>query len=212
MLSQGTKVPGYRQETDVKKNSNKETFAAIKFLIDNWRWQDVPFYLRTGKRMKDAISVITIQFKPVPHQPFPVEASVNWQSNRLVISIQPYMGISLRFQAKQPGLEMLLYPVDMEFNYNESYTSGTPEAYETLLLDIMQGDSTLFMRSDQVEAAWDILMPIINAWESNLSVKFPNYTAGSEGPDDAYALIARDGFNWIINPIGLNEKEPKGKD
>lgn len=205
----GKKVKSYRQEPDVNKNSNKETFAAIKLYIDNWRWQDVPFYLRTGKRMNESITVITIQFRPVPHQSFPTEATGNWQPNRLVLNIQPHMGIRLQFQAKQPGLEMLLYPVDMLFNYSESYTSGTPEAYETLLLDIMRGDSTLFMRADQVEAAWDILMPIINLWEKNPSVDFPNYAAGAQGPQDGEAIIAADGHNWIVMPLVKNDKEQK---
>jgi glucose-6-phosphate 1-dehydrogenase len=197
---EGEKVIGYRDEPDVNKDSNKETFAAVKLLIDNWRWQSVPFYLRTGKRMNETISVITIQFRPVPHQSFPPEATANWQPNRLVLNIQPHMGIRMRFQAKRPGLEMLLTPVDMHFDYSDTYTSGTPEAYETLLLDIMEGDSTLFMRADQVEAAWSILMPIIDAWTNNPSVNFPNYAAGTHGPEDAEALIARDGHNWIVMP------------
>ena len=194
---EGKKVKGYREEPDVNKNSTIETFAAVKLFIDNWRWQEVPFYLRSGKRMNETDSVITIQFKPVPHQSFPAEARGNWQPNRLILNIQPHMGIHMTFQAKRPGLKMLLYPVNMEFNYDESYTSGTREAYETLLLDIMDGDSTLFMRADQVEAAWTALMPIINVWEKNPSVNFPNYDAGSQGPEDAEALIAKDGHTWV---------------
>ncbi len=201
---QGKKVKGYRQEKDVSEKSTKETFAAVKFFIDNWRWQGVPFYLRTGKRMNETTSVITIQFRPVPHQSFPSEATVNWQPNRLVLNIQPYMGIRMRFQAKRPGLKMVLHPVDMQFNYTDSYTSGTPEAYETLLLDIMEGDSTLFMRADQVEAAWKVLMPIINSWEDNPSVNFPNYEAGMQGPEDAETLIAKDGHSWIVMPPEKN--------
>jgi glucose-6-phosphate 1-dehydrogenase len=193
---EGKKVIGYRQEPDVSENSTKETFAAVKLFIDNWRWQGVPFYLRTGKRLNETNSLITIQFKPVPHQSFPSEARGNWQPNRLVMNIQPHMDIRMRFQAKRPGLKMVLYPVEMQFNYNESYTSGTPEAYETLLLDIMEGDSTLFMRADQVEAAWKALMPIINSWEVNPSVNFPNYEAGMQGPEDAEALIAKNGHTW----------------
>lgn len=203
----GKKVKAYRQEPDVSPTSNIETFAAIKFYIDNWRWQGVPFYLRTGKRMDEAISVITIQFKPVPHHSFPVAAIENWQSNKLILNIQPCMGIRLNFQAKQPGLNMLLNPVDMLFNYHDTYTGGTPEAYETLLLDIFQGDATLFMRADQVEAAWALLMPVINAWKGNSSPNFPNYDAGSEGPDDADALIAVDGNNWLTIPFEKNEIE-----
>jgi glucose-6-phosphate 1-dehydrogenase len=197
---EGKKVKGYRQEPDVNKASNIETFAAVKFFIDNWRWQGVPFYMRSGKRLDETISVITIQFRPVPHHSFPVETTENWQPNRLILNIQPHMGIRLRFQAKQPGLKMLLNPVDMLFNYNDAYSGGTPEAYETLLLDILQGDATLFMRADQVEAAWAILMPILEAWKANSSPNFPNYDAGSDGPEDAEALIAKDGHNWIVTP------------
>ena len=196
----GKKVIGYRQEPDVSKDSNKETFAALKLFIDNWRWQGIPFYLRTGKRMNEPISIITIKFKPVPHQAFPLEARGNWLPNMLMLHIQPHMGIHLQFQAKRPGLKMMLSPVDMEFNYDDSFKSGTPEAYETLLLDIMEGDSTLFMRADQVEAAWKVIMPILHNWETNPAVNFPNYEAGTQGPEDAEALIAKDGCSWIVIP------------
>jgi glucose-6-phosphate 1-dehydrogenase len=111
------------------------------------------------------------------------------------------MGIRLRFQAKQPGLNMHLTPVDMLFDYSNTYTVGTPEAYETLLLDVMQGDATLFMRADQVEAAWEILMPVIDTWNANPSINFPNYAAGMQGPEDAEALIAKDGNSWIAMPF-----------
>ncbi|MFN7115296.1 MAG: glucose-6-phosphate dehydrogenase [Saprospiraceae bacterium] len=201
---QGKKVPGYREEAGVAKQSNTETFAAIKFFIDNWRWQGVPFYVRTGKRMSETISVITVEFRPVPHQSFPAVAAENWQPNRLILHIQPQMGIRLTFQAKRPGLKMQLNPVDMLFDYKETYTTGTPEAYETLLLDVMRGDATLFMRADQVEAAWDVLMPIIEKWEANPSVHFPNYAAGSRGPEEAEALIAKDGHTWIAMSFGKN--------
>jgi glucose-6-phosphate 1-dehydrogenase len=188
---QGEKVIGYRQEPDVSKDSIKETFVALKLYIDNWRWQGVPFYLRTGKRLNETASAITIQFKPIPHQAFSAEAIGNWQPNKLILNIQPQMDIQMLFQAKRPGLKMLLHPVTMQFNYIESYTSGTPEAYETLLLDIMEGDSTLFMRADQVEAAWKALMPIINSWEANPPVNFPNYESGMQGPEEAEVLIAK---------------------
>ena len=178
--------------------SSIETFAAVKFFIDNWRWQDVPFYLRTGKRMAEKISVITIQFKPVPHKAFPAESIENWQPNRLTINIQPQKGIRLRFQAKKPGLQMLLNPVEMTFNYNNVFNSESPEAYETLLLDIMLGDATLFMRRDQVESAWEVIMPILDLWQSSSSPDFPNYSSGTWGPEDAEALIARDGNNWSM--------------
>ena len=198
---EGNKVPGYRDEQDVDKNSNTETFAAIKFFIDNWRWQDVPFYLRTGKRMNDSASLIAIQFKPVPHQSFQNETISNLQPNRLVMNIQPEMGIRLQFQAKRPGLKMALAPVEMQFDYSETYHTGTPEAYEILLLDVMLGDPGLFMRADQVEAAWSILMPIIKVWEENPSIGFPNYAAGTQGPEEAEALIAKYGHVWLNSPL-----------
>ena len=194
---QGQEVPGYREENGVKTESNTETFAAIKFFIDNWRWHGVPFYLRTGKRMHQSSSVITIQFKDVPHQIFPTGSSEGWQQNKLIISIQPEMSIRLKMQAKRPGLDMILNPVDMIFDYKGTYTTETPEAYETLLLDTMLGDQTHFMRGDQVEAAWELLMPIINAWATKKSTSFPNYSADSWGPESADALLAKDGFHWF---------------
>ena len=180
---EGKKAKAYRDEPGVDKNSKTETFAAMKLFIDNWRWQGVPFYVRSGKRMNETRSYITIQFKPVPHQSFPAEATGNWQPNSISLNIQPRMTITLSFQAKRPGLQMLLNPVEMLFDYDESYKTGTPEAYETLLLDVMQGDTTLFMRADQVEAAWDVIMPVIKAWELDTPVNFPNYPAGMQGPE-----------------------------
>jgi glucose-6-phosphate 1-dehydrogenase len=203
----GEKVDGYRQEEGVDKESNTETFAAFKFFIDNWRWQNIPFYVRTGKRMHQKSSIISIQFKDVPHLIFPNQSSESWQQNRLIISIQPEMSIRLQVQAKRPGLDMTLNPVDMVFNYDGTYEQDTPEAYETLLLDAMKGDQTLFMRGDQVEIAWDILMPVIENWESKKSISFPNYSADSWGPETAEALIAKDGFHWFTLPIKKTEKK-----
>ena len=180
---EGKKVKAYRDEPGVDPNSKTETFAAMKLFIDNWRWQGVPFYVRSGKRMNESRSYITIRFKPVPHQSFPAEATGNWQPNSITMNIQPRMTITLSFQAKRPGLQMLLNPVDMLFDYDESYKTGTPEAYETLLLDVMQGDTTLFMRADQVEAAWDVIMPVLKAWEADTPVHFPNYASGTPGPE-----------------------------
>jgi glucose-6-phosphate 1-dehydrogenase len=197
----GTKVPGYREEKNVDPDSPTDTFAAVKFFIDNWRWQDVPFYVRTGKRMHQKTTIITIQFRPAPNFAFPPEASQTWRPNRLTISIQPEMDIRLRFQAKRPGQAMILNPVDMIFSYEDAYDGHEPEAYETLLLDVMEGNATLFMRADQVEAAWKIIMPILEAWESRPPVDFPNYAPDSWGPEDAEALIARDGHNWITLPL-----------
>ena len=198
---EGKQVPGYREEENVAKDSNTETFAAIKFFIDNWRWQGVPFYVRTGKRIHQSSSVISIQFRDVPHFVFPKEAAESWQQNRLVISIQPEMSVRLQVQAKRPGLDMVLNTVDMVFDYKGTYTNQGPEAYETLLLDIMMGDQTLFMRGDQVEEAWEILMPVLNSWTNKISLNFPNYSADSWGPELAEALIARDGFHWFTLPV-----------
>jgi glucose-6-phosphate 1-dehydrogenase len=196
----GEEVPGYRQEKNVDKESAVETFAAVKFFIDNWRWQDIPFYVRTGKRMQQKTTIITIQFRPAPNYAFPPEATETWRPNRMTISIQPEMDIRLRFQSKKPGQSMVLNPVEMTFNYKDEYDDHEPEAYETLLLDVMEGNATLFMRSDQVEAAWKIVMPIIEVWDSRPPVDFPNYAPDSWGPEDAEALIARDGRNWVSLP------------
>ncbi|CAN5252157.1 glucose-6-phosphate dehydrogenase [soil metagenome] len=198
---EGKQVPGYREEEKVDPDSNTETFAAIKFFVDNWRWHGVPFYVRTGKRMHQTSSVITIQFRDVPHLVFPAEATESWQQNRLIISIQPEMSIRLQVQAKRPGLDMVLNTVDMVFDYKGTYSSPAPEAYETLLLDTMLGDQTLFMRGDQVEAAWELIMPILNTWQGKKSLNFPNYSADSWGPEIAEALIARDGFHWFSLPL-----------
>ena len=198
---QGKQVPGYREEPKVNPESNTETFAAVKFFIDNWRWQGVPFYLRTGKRLHQSASTITIQFKDVPHLVFPAEATESWQQNRLIISIQPEMSIRLQVQAKRPGIDMVLNAVDMVFDYKGTYTQQAPEAYETLLLDTMLGDQTLFMRGDQVEEGWALIMPILNAWIHKKSLTFPNYSADSWGPESAEALIAREGFTWFTQPI-----------
>ena len=192
----GKEVKGYLQEKGVQKESPTETFVAIKFYVDNWRWKGVPFYLRTGKGMAEKSTIITIDFKSAPDFAFPPEGAETWRANRLTISIQPQMDIRLRFQAKQPGPDMRLLPVDMAFNYSNDDGADHPEAYETLLLDVIEGDATLFMRGDQVEAAWKIISPIQELWASKPPVNFPNYAPGSWGPEDAEALIARDGRNW----------------
>ena len=203
----GKQVVGYREESKVDPDSNTETFAAIKFFVDNWRWQGVPFYLRTGKRLHESSSIITIQFKDVPHIVFSTSSSENWQQNKLLISIQPEMSIRLQVQAKRPGIDMVLNPVDMVFDYKGTYISEAPEAYETLLLDILKGDQTLFMRADQVEEAWDLIMPILETWESKKSINFPNYSSDSFGPELAEALIAKDGFHWFSLPQTSTKKE-----
>ncbi|MCG6863538.1 MAG: glucose-6-phosphate dehydrogenase [Chromatiaceae bacterium] len=194
---QSVEAQGYRDESGVAPDSNSETYAAVKLLVDNWRWQDVPFYLRTGKRLGAAVSEISIRFRDVPHNAFPVNTGFNAQPVRLVIQIQPQEGIILKFMAKEPGSPLRLSPVDMRFAYGEAFSKPSPAAYETLLHDLLQGDATLFMRSDQVQAAWKLLMPIIQTWEGNPAPDFPNYPAGSWGPEAAERLVARDGRAWL---------------
>ncbi|MCQ9633949.1 glucose-6-phosphate dehydrogenase [Chryseobacterium sp. WG14] len=190
----GTEAKGYRQEDGIAADSNTETFAAIKFYLDNERWQDVPFYVRTGKKMKEKHSYITIQFKPLPHSTF--SGSHLLSANRLIINIQPMMDIRLQFMTKKPGLSLVLQPVEMIFDYF-ACQEDTPEAYETLLLDALLGDLTLFMRSDQVEEAWDVVKTIQEAWENNKDSSFPNYSAGSWGPEESFALVERQGHSWV---------------
>jgi len=193
----GEAVPGYREEKRVDPDSNTETFAAIKFHIENWRWQGVPFYLRTGKRLHAKVSEVSVVFRSPPHQLFPSAAVESWQPNRIVLRIQPEDGIGTRIQVKRPGARLLLGAVDMQFRYSEAFKAPTPEAYETLLLDAIRGDATLFMRADQVECAWAVVAPILEAWESVPPADFPDYAAGSWGPETAELLIARDGRSWV---------------
>jgi glucose-6-phosphate 1-dehydrogenase len=208
---EGERVPAYRKEPGVAPDSTTETFAAVKLFVDNWRWQDVPFYLRTGKRMPERLSEVLIQFRPVPHRSFPSSAVLAWQPNRLIIRIQPEESILLRFQAKQPGPSMRLNPVEMRFCYRDAFKITPPEAYETLLLDVIVGDATLFMRADQVEAAWSVVMPILDAWENVEPVDMPNYRSGSCGPEGAEALIAQDGRSWLqLNVLEEGGEEDSG--
>jgi len=192
----GRSVPPYREESDVDPASHTETFAALKLFVDNWRWQDVPFYLRTGKRLARRVSEVSVAFRPVPHQTFPASALEASEANRLVVRVQPNEGIRLKVQAKRPGPELQLAIVDMRFSYQDSFGADTPDAYETLLLDLIEGDATLFMRADQVEAAWSVVDPVLQAWQD------PDeppalYPAGSWGPDGAMELLRRDGRAWF---------------
>lgn len=191
----GNPVPAYRDEPGVSPESSTETFAAVKLHIDNWRWQGVPFYLRTGKRLASKVSQISIQFRPVPHSLFP-SAADQIEPNRLVLNIQPREGIVLRFQAKQPGKGMRLQTVNQNFFYQDQFKKQPPEAYETLLYDVLLGDSGLFMRDDQEQAAWSVVEPVLDAWTATPSSDFPNYPSGSWGPESAEAMIARDGRSW----------------
>jgi glucose-6-phosphate 1-dehydrogenase len=194
----GKDVPSYREESGVSPNSQTETFAAVKLFVDNWRWHGVPFYLRTGKCLAREVSEIVIHFRAVPHQSFPPEATCDWQPSRLLVSIQPDAGLVLQFQAKEPGAKLILRPVDMRFSYAESFVKPIPNAYETLLWDVMNNDATLFMRTDQVEAAWRFLMPVLEVWAANTPGDFPNYAAGTWGPATANDLFAEPGNRWPL--------------
>ena len=198
-------VPAYRKEHGVASESATETFAALKLYIDNWRWQGVPFYLRTGKRLPAKVSEATILFRPAPHQLFPPAAVESWQPNRLILRIQPEEGIVTRIQVKQPGTRLLLGAVDMRFRYHDAFRVTPPEAYETLLLDVIRGDATLFMRADQVESAWSVISPILDAWEAAPPGDFPDYPAGSWGPETADLLIAKEGHSWLKPDIRTEE-------
>ena len=204
-------VPGYVQENGVAPDSTTETFVAMKFYIDNWRWQGIPFYMRTGKRMHKKQSSIVIQFRPVPHSTFTF-GKEGMMPNRLIINIQPEMDIRLQFMTKKPGLSLSLKPAEMVFDYF-SCSTKTPEAYETLILDALLGDPTLFMRSDQVEEAWDVVTTVQQAWENDTDQELYNYEAGSWGPAAADELLARQGHTWISNTYNnIKEKVADGND
>jgi len=192
----GKKVPGYREEEKVAKSSNTETFAALKLSIDNWRWADVPFYLRTGKRMAQRHSSIIIQFKKAPFVLFRDTPVERLRTNRIEIHIQPDEGITLHFGAKIPGPVVKLGAVDMDFNYVEHFGEQLSTGYERLLYDCMIGDATLFQRADMVEASWEIVTPILDVWSAIPARDFPNYESGSWGPPEAHELLERDGRSW----------------
>lgn len=188
------KQAGYREEENVAPNSVTETFFAGKFFIDNRRWKGVPFYLRTGKCLPKQSSLIVVQFKNTPHK----ICKGDNNPNKLIISIQPDNEISLWFESKVPGLEMQLKNVEMDFTYRDNYSQQLPEAYEALLMDAMEGDASLFMRNDQVEAAWKIVMPIINHWKKQTRPSLKFYTAGTDGPKAAADLLKKDGRKWYL--------------
>jgi glucose-6-phosphate 1-dehydrogenase len=191
----GQPVKGFRGEDEVDSGSETETFVAGRFEVDDWRWSGVPFYLRTGKRMAKRATEIAIQFREVPHRLF-AEAARDPQPNLLAIRVQPDEGILLRFGSKVPGLGLAIRPVTMDFTYGTAFSTDAPEAYETLILDAMLGDQSLFTRADEVEAAWAIVTPIHDAWVESGPPDFPNYAAGSWGPDAADDLLERDGRRW----------------
>ena len=190
-----TDVPGYRQEQDVDPESETETYVAARLTIDDWRWSGVPFYVRTGKRMPKRATEIAIQFRDVPHRLFS-EQGITPDANLLAIRIQPDEGIMLRFGAKVPGLRLDIRSVTMDFTYGSAFNVDSPDAYETLILDALQGDASLFTRADEVEEAWAILDPVIDEWADEPPPDFPNYDAGTWGPEAADELPGRDGRRW----------------
>jgi glucose-6-phosphate 1-dehydrogenase len=191
----GKPVPGYREEPSVNAQSNTETYAAVKLYIDNWRWADVPFYLRSGKRLQRKNSEIAIRFKGIPHRLFG-ENGDSIDNNVLVMKIQPEEGVSLRFSAKVPGPKMHIRSVSMDFNYGTGFGVVSAPAYERLIGDAMRGDATLFTRWDAVQQAWEQVMPILERWQGTYDDSFPNYSAGSQGPASADRLLAADGREW----------------
>jgi glucose-6-phosphate 1-dehydrogenase len=192
----GAQVPAYREEPNVAPGSTTETYAAVKLFLQNWRWADVPFYLRTGKRLARRDTEVVIQFRKAPLALVPEGVSGPMQPNRLTIHIQPDERITMRFQAKCPGPSLRLAPVEMQFRYSDLAEGGPSTGYETLLYDCMIGDSTLFHRADMVEAAWKIATPILEVWKALPPRDFPNYAAGSWGPQSADELIRQDGREW----------------
>ncbi|MFQ5559180.1 MAG: glucose-6-phosphate dehydrogenase [Nitrospinota bacterium] len=194
---EGKAVQGYRLEEGVSEVSSTETFVALKLSIDNWRWAEVPFYLRTGKRLPRRVTEIAIQFNRPPFMLFRQTPIDHLTPNRLVIRIQPNEGISLSFGAKVPGPVMGLGTVDMSFQYKDYFGSTPSTGYERLLYDCMMGDATLFQRADMTEAGWSVVEPVLDVWKALPPREFPNYAAGSWGPKQADELLTRDGRNWI---------------
>ena len=198
----GKTVPGYRQEDRVAPDSNRETYVAMEVRVDNWRWAGVPFYIRTGKRMPRRVSEIAIQFKLPPLHLFTtVECEgdicdlVGARPNALIFRLQPRESISLMFSTKRPGMQYQIHPVTMDFAYESVFERGLPEAYERLLLDVLRGDPTLFTRTDELEAAWSFVTPVLQAWERSGEAPLP-YAAGTWGPQSADELLARTGRRW----------------
>jgi glucose-6-phosphate 1-dehydrogenase len=193
-VAEGREVPGYLEEQGVAPDSRTETYVALRLGVSNWRWAGVPFYLRAGKRLGRKVTEIAVTLKPVPHLAFQQAGAVGVQPNQLVLSVQPNEGVSLSLIAKIPGAQMRVRPVKMEFLYGTSFISQSPEAYERLILDTMRGDVTLFTRDDEIETAWAIVDPILEAW-SRTSDPLPQYPAGSAGPPEADKVLLP-GARW----------------
>ena len=191
-------VPGYRHETGVRPDSTTETYVALKCYVENWRWSGVPFYLRTGKAMPRRASEIAVQFKDIPEILFNASSQTRQAPNVLTFRIQPHEGMALRIMAKNPGSRATTHPVDMNFNYGDAFAAPSPEAYERLLLDVIAGDASLFMRRDAVEASWAWITDILDGWNAQSSRWLPEYPAGTWGPVEADKLIATDGQQWRL--------------
>lgn len=187
----GAALVGFREEPGVDAAAQTNTYAAATFFVENWRWAGVPFYIRTGKHLPKRVTEIAIEFNQAPHSVF----GGTMAANLLILRIQPEEGISLKFQSKRPGAGTELRPVSMDFNYGSSFGERSPTAYETLLLDAIEGDATLYTRQDMVEASWEVVEPIIQVW-SETKFDFPNYAAGSWGPAAADEMLARRGHTW----------------
>jgi glucose-6-phosphate 1-dehydrogenase len=206
-------VPAYRRETRVAPDSETPTFVAMALHIDNWRWAGVPFYLRTGKRMTRRSTQIVIRFRRPPFVLFRKTSVGNLSPNEIVIKIQPDEGISLNFEAKIPGPVVRLGAVNMKFEYSDYFGSTPQTGYETLIYDCMMGDPTLFQRADMVEASWNVVQPILDAWKATPELNFPNYAAGSWGPAKADELLRREGRDWhepAISKVLNRRTEPTG--
>jgi len=191
-------VPGYRREDGVKADSTTETYVALKCHVENWRWSGVPFYLRTGKAMPRRASEIAVQFKDIPEILFNANPEARQAPNVLTLRIQPQEGMALRIMSKIPGSRARSHPVDMNFNYGDAFTAPSPEAYERLLLDVMAGDASLFMRRDAVEASWGWITDILEGWKAHGGRWLPEYPAGTWGPVEADKLIETDGRKWRL--------------
>jgi glucose-6-phosphate 1-dehydrogenase len=197
---EGRTVPGYREEPDVTETSTTETFVALRVYIDNFRWAGVPIYLRSGKRMSMRGTQIAVTFKEGAHILFNAMPGVNPPRNRLVFQIQPNEGILLELGTKRPGQSIRIEKTSMNFAWREAFEAASPEAYERLLLDAFRGDATLFVRSDESELSWKFLQPVIDKWASTVGkAKIPLYPAGSDGPEAATSLPARDNHEWVAN-------------
>jgi glucose-6-phosphate 1-dehydrogenase len=192
---EGEEAVGYREEEGVAPDSMTETFVAAKLFVDNWRWADTPFYIRTGKRLARRETTIAIQFKRAPHPPFELDSEDALRPNVLLVHVQPDEGVSLAIGAKAPGQGMTIRTVHMDFLYGGAFRTGLPEAYERLILDCMLGDATLFTRADEVEEQWALIDAMVAPWKRDHPT-FPNYTAGAWGPAAADELIHRDGRSW----------------